>query len=161
MIELLRWAITFALLGIISGTISAVGIIPFAPPNDFGLLAMFLLPGFVFGVVVGLALTYFRWLSAKRVPVWVVFATLGHFAAALCVTGMTWRLQAALPLKEQSAIMMRRPLAEQSVAACSPPRIDSSSRAHAGSHRRLSERYWDRWCCCTTRDQFWVGCFFT
>lgn len=106
MIELLRWAITFALLGIISGTISAVGIIPFAPPNDFGLLAMFLLPGFVFGVVVGLALTYFRWLSAKRVPAWVVFATLGHFAAALCVTGMTWRLQAALPLKEQSAIMI-------------------------------------------------------
>jgi glycerol uptake facilitator-like aquaporin len=63
--------------------------IPFAPPNDFGLLAMFVLPGFVFGVAIGLALAYFRRLSPKRVPVWVVFAALGHFAAALCVTGMT------------------------------------------------------------------------
>jgi hypothetical protein len=88
-IELLRWAITFALLGIISGAISTVGIIPFAPPNDFGLLAMFVLPGFVFGVAIGLALAYFRRLSPKRLPVWVVFAALGHFAAALCVTGMT------------------------------------------------------------------------
>jgi hypothetical protein len=35
-----------------------------------------------------------------------VFATLGHFAAALCVTALTWRLQAALPLKEQPAILI-------------------------------------------------------
>ena len=106
MIESRRRAITFALLGAISGTMSTAGIIPFAPPNDFGLLAMFVLPGFAFGVIIGLALAYFGWLSPVRVLAWVVFATLGHFAAALCVTALTWRLQAALPLKDESAILI-------------------------------------------------------
>ena len=106
MIESRRRAITFALLGIISGAISTAGIIPFAPPSDFDLLAMFVVPGFAFGVVIGLALAFYGWLSPRRVLTWVVVATLGHLAAALCVTAMTWRLQAALPLKEQSAILI-------------------------------------------------------
>jgi hypothetical protein len=101
-----RRAITFALLGVISGGVSVAGIIPFAPPNDFGLLAMFVLPGFAFGAIIGLALAYDGWLSAKRVLAWVVFATLGHFVAALCVTALTWRLQAALPLRELPAILI-------------------------------------------------------
>jgi hypothetical protein len=105
-IESRRRAITFALLGAISGTMSTAGIIPFAPSNDFALLVMFVLPGFAFGIVIGCALAYHGWLSRKRVFVWVVFATLGHFVAALCVTALTWRLQAALPLKEQSAILI-------------------------------------------------------
>jgi hypothetical protein len=49
-------AITFALLGAISGTMSTAGITPFAPPNDFALLVMFVLPGFAFGIVIGCAL---------------------------------------------------------------------------------------------------------
>ncbi|MBO0716427.1 MAG: hypothetical protein J2P55_03700, partial [Rhizobiales bacterium] len=105
MIESRRRTITFALLGVISGALSVAGIIPFAPPNDFGLLAMFVLPGFAFGATIGFALAYFGWLSPGRVLAWVVFATLGHFAAALCVTALTWRLQ-ALPLKEESAILI-------------------------------------------------------
>ena len=56
--ELRRRVITFALLGVISGALSVAGIVPFAPPNDFGLLAMFVLPGFAFGVIISLALAY-------------------------------------------------------------------------------------------------------
>ena len=106
MIESRRRPIIFAFLGVTSGAISTAGIIASAPTSDFALLVMFVLPGFVFGVVIGSALAYDGLLSPKRIPVWVVFATLGHFAAALCVTAMTWRLKAALPLKEQAAIFI-------------------------------------------------------
>jgi hypothetical protein len=79
-------------------------VIPFTPPGDFGLAAIFLVPGLVFGVIIGSALYLGGWLRPWRVPAWILFATLGHFAAVVCVTGHTWRLQAALPLTEQSAI---------------------------------------------------------
>ncbi len=90
----------------ISGAISAIAVIPFRPPDDFRLLLIFVLPGLVFGAFVGSALCYGGWLRPRRVPGWVLFSTAGHFAAALCVTALTWRLQAALPLKEQPAILI-------------------------------------------------------
>lgn len=103
-----RWSqvLGLTLLGIISGAIAATGIIPFSPSDDLRLFVLFVLPGLIFGVIIGPALAYGGWLRRTRVPAWVVFATLGHFAAALCVTALTWRLQAALPLKEESAILI-------------------------------------------------------
>ena len=95
---------TFAILGVISGVISAIGMVPFRPSDDLRLLGLFVLPGLIFGAIIGPALAYGGWLRPWRVPAWILFATLGHFAAVLCVTGLTWRLQAALPLTEQSAI---------------------------------------------------------
>ena len=95
MIGSYRRLLAFALLGIISGAISATGVIPITPPDNFGLLLIFVLPGLAFGVIIGPALCCGGWLRPGRVPVWVVLATLGHFAAALCVTALTWRLQAA------------------------------------------------------------------
>src|SRR5690349_12920885 len=88
----------------ISGAISAVGILPFSPSDDLRLFALFVLPGLAFGAIIGPALAYGGWLRRTRIPAWIVVATLGHFVAALCVTALTWRLQAALPLTEQSAI---------------------------------------------------------
>jgi hypothetical protein len=106
-----RRLLAFALLGIISGAISATGVISITPPDNFGLLLIFVLPGLAFGVIIGPALCCGGWLRPGRVPVWVVLATLGHFAAALCVTALTWRLQAALLLSEQSAILIAATLA--------------------------------------------------
>lgn len=94
------------MLGAISGAISTIGIIPFSPANDFRLLVLFVLPGLTFGAIIGPAFSYGGWLRPTRVPAWIVFATLGHFAAGLCVTGLTWRLQAVLPLREGSAILI-------------------------------------------------------
>ena len=108
-----RWPklLGLTLLGVISGIISAIGTVPFRPSDDLRLLSLFVLPGFVFGAIVGPALAYGQWLSPARVPVWILSATLGHFAAALCVTALTWRLQAALPLKEEPAILVAATLA--------------------------------------------------
>jgi hypothetical protein len=105
-LDLRARTLCFAVLGVISGVMSALGTIPFAPSDDSRLIALFVLPGFVFGAIVGPALAYHQWLPPARVPAWILSATLGHFAAALCVTALTWRLQAALPLKEQSAILL-------------------------------------------------------
>jgi hypothetical protein len=106
-----RRVIAFALLGMISGTISATGIIPFTPPDNFGLLLIFVLPGLVFGLIIGPSLAYGGWLLPKYILVWIIFTTVGHFVAALCVTALTWRLEAALPLSELSAIAIAAALA--------------------------------------------------
>lgn len=103
--------IALALLGLTSGAVSAAGPIPFTPPGDFGLLLIFVLPGLVFGMIVGFALARGGWLLPKYIPVWITFATLGHFIAAVCVTGLTWRLRAALPISETSAITIAAALA--------------------------------------------------
>jgi hypothetical protein len=99
-----RRLLVLATLGAISGAMSATTVIPFTPPGDFGLAAIFLVPGLVYGVIIGSALYLGGWLRPWRVPAWILFATLGHVVAVVCVTGLTWRLQAALPLTEQSAI---------------------------------------------------------
>jgi hypothetical protein len=101
-----RRLIAFALLGMISGAISATGIVAFAPPGDVALLLIFFLPGLAFGLIVGSTLVYGGWLASKRLPAWIVFATLGHFAAALCIMALTWRLEAALPITEGSATLI-------------------------------------------------------
>jgi hypothetical protein len=108
-----RWPriLGLMLLGVISGAISAIGVTPFIPLGDFGLLLIFFLPGLVFGLIIGPALTYGGWLTPARVAAWVVFATLGHFAAVLCVMGLTWRLEAALPIKGETAILSAATLA--------------------------------------------------
>jgi hypothetical protein len=64
-----RRVIAFALLGMISGTISATGIIPFTPPDNFGLLLIFVLPGLVFGLIIGPSLAYGGWLLPKYILV--------------------------------------------------------------------------------------------
>jgi hypothetical protein len=103
--------IAFALLGMSSGAISATGVIPFTPPDNIGLLLIFVLPGLAFGLTIGPSLAYGGWLLPKHIFVWIIFATLGHFVAAICVTALTWRLQAALPLSETSAIAIAATLA--------------------------------------------------
>ena len=67
--------------------------------------------GLVFGLIIAPALAYCGWLTPKRVLLWVVFAMLGHFAAAMCVTALTWRFQAALPITEESAVLIAAALA--------------------------------------------------
>jgi hypothetical protein len=110
-ISLRQRVIAFALLGMISGAISATGIIPFTPPGDFGLLLIFFLPGLVFGLIIGSALAYGGWLRIARIVPWMVAATLGHFIAALCVTAMTWRLREAFSITDESATLIAATLA--------------------------------------------------
>lgn len=106
MTETQRRVVTFAVLGLVSGAIAATAIIPFPASDDLRLSALFVLPGFVFGAVVGPALAFCGYMRRTRIAAWLISATLGHFAAALCVTALTWRLQAALPLKEEPAILI-------------------------------------------------------
>jgi hypothetical protein len=105
-----RRLIAFVLLGLISGATSAIAVLPFAPPDDSRLAALFIAPGLAFGVIVGTALGYGGWLRPLLVPAWAVVA-LGHFAAALCVTALAWRLSDAFALQEQSAIAIAAALA--------------------------------------------------
>ena len=111
MTEIQRRAIIFALFGVISGAIAAAAVIPFAPSSNASLPVIFVAPGLAFGVIIGAALYVGGWLRPQRAPAWIVVATLGHFAAALCVAALTWRLQALLPLTEQSAIFIAAALA--------------------------------------------------
>jgi hypothetical protein len=99
---------------------------PFAASDDARLLMIFVGPGLAFGVIIGGALYFGGWLRPRRVPAWIVVATLGHFAAALCVTALTWRSQAALPLKEEPAILVAAALAGGWAGACLPLSIVSS-----------------------------------
>lgn len=101
-----RRLIAFALLGIISGAISATGIISFAPPADFGLLMIFVWPGLAFGLIIGPALSHGGWLPPRRVLPFVFFATLGHFVAVLCLLVLTRSLEAALPVGEDVAMLI-------------------------------------------------------
>jgi hypothetical protein len=100
-----RRLIAFALLGIISGAISATGIISFTPPADFGLLMIFVWPGFAFGLIIGPALSYSGRLLPRRVLPFVFFATLGHFAAVLCLLMLARSSEAALPIGEDVAML--------------------------------------------------------
>jgi hypothetical protein len=104
-------ALGLTLLGTISGAISAAGITAYSPPDSLRLLLIFFLPGLVFGLIIGPALAFRGWLTPKRVPIWVVFAMLGHFAAAMCCTALTWRFEAALPITEESAALIAAALA--------------------------------------------------
>jgi hypothetical protein len=85
--------IAFALLGAVTGAISAAILI--ALDFSFERPSLYVVPGLVFGVAIGVALWHRRWLGPERSVAYLVAASLAN-AAAVFAARYTWDLGGVL-----------------------------------------------------------------
>src|SRR5712691_3799506 len=101
-------ALPFALLGIVTGGLSAAGValLLHVPGDVVGMPVLLCLPGLAFGVVFGGLLARRGLLSPIGAVGWAIAATLGNAAAVLCVISVVEPLKALFGVGETTALLL-------------------------------------------------------